>query len=117
MRMPPFTLHIPDSLDEALSLARDLQNSGQEFDWVAGGTDLLPNYKWHLNTKPHVISLAGVPELTELSETHVGAMVRLQDLADSNDVHPLLAKVSSMVASVMIRRSVSYTHLTLPTKA
>ena len=32
-------------------------------------------------------------------------MVRLQDLADSNDVHPLLAKVSSMVASVMIRRS------------
>ena len=105
MRMPPFTLHTPGSLDEALSLARDLQSSGQEFDWVAGGTDLLPNYKWHLNAKPHVISLAGVSELTELSETHIGAMVRLQDLADSNDVHPLLAKVSSLVASVMIRRS------------
>ena len=105
MRMPPFTLHTPGSLDEALSLAGDLQSSGQEFDWVAGGTDLLPNYKWHLNAKPHVISLAGVSELTELSETHIGAMVRLQDLADSNDVHPLLAKVSSMVASVMIRRS------------
>lgn len=105
MRMPPFTLHTPGSLDEALSLAGDLQSSGQEFDWVAGGTDLLPNYKWHLNAKSHVISLAGVSELTELSETHIGAMVRLQDLADSNDVHPLLAKVSSMVASVMIRRS------------
>ena len=105
MRMPPFTLHTPGSLDEVLSLAGDLQSSGQEFDWVAGGTDLLPNYKWHLNAKPHVISLAGVSELTELSETHIGAMVRLQDLADSNDVHPLLAKVSSMVASVMIRRS------------
>ena len=77
MRMPPFTLHTPGSLDEALSLAGDLQQSGQEFDWVAGGTDLLPNYyKWHLNAKPHVISLAGVPELTELSETHIGAMVR-----------------------------------------
>ena len=105
MRMPPFTLHTPGSLDEALSLAGDLQSSGQEFDWVAGGTDLLPNYKWHLNAKSHVISLAGVSELTELSGTHIGAMVRLQDLADSNDVHPLLAKVSSMVASVMIRRS------------
>jgi len=105
MRMPPFTLHTPGSLEEALSLAGDLQKSGQEFDWVAGGTDLLPNYKWHLNSKPHVISLAGVPELTELSEVHIGAMVRLQDLADSNVVHPLLAKVSSMVASVMIRRS------------
>ena len=105
MRMPPCTLHTPGSLDEALSLAGDLQSSGQEFDWVAGGTDLLPNYKWHLNAKPHVISLAGVSELPEMSETHIGAMVRLQDLADSNDVHPLLAKVSSMVASVMIRRS------------
>ena len=105
MRMPPFTLHTPDSLDEALSLVGDLQQSGQEFDWVAGGTDLLPNYKWHLNAKSHVISLAGVPELTELSETHIGAMVRLQDLADSKESHPLIAKVSSMVASVMIRRS------------
>ena len=43
MRMPPFTLHTPGSLDEALSLAGDLQQSGQDFDWVAGGTDLLPN--------------------------------------------------------------------------
>ena len=103
--MPPFTLHTPGSLDEALSLAGDLQQSGQEFDWVAGGTDLLPNYKWHLNAKPHVISLAGVPELTELSETHIGAMVRLHDLTESDVVHPLVSKVSSMVASVMIRRS------------
>ena len=105
MRMPPFELHTPSSLDEALSLAGDLQKSNQDFDWVAGGTDLLPNYKWHLNAKPHVISLAGVPELSELSETHIGAMVRLQDLADSEAVHPLVAKASSMVASVMIRRS------------
>jgi len=105
MRMPPFELHTPSSLDEALSLAGELQQSKQDFDWVAGGTDLLPNYKWHLNAKPHVISLAGVPELSELSETHIGAMVRLQDLADSEAVHPLVAKVSSMVASVMIRRS------------
>ena len=76
MRMPPFELHTPSSLDEALSLAGDLQQSNQDFDWVAGGTDLLPNYKWHLNAKPHVISLAGVLELSELSETHIGAMVR-----------------------------------------
>ena len=74
MRMPPFTLHTPDSLDEALSIAGGLADSAQEFDWVAGGTDLLPNYKWHLNVKPHVISLARVSELSELSYTHIGAM-------------------------------------------
>ena len=102
MRMPPFELHTPDSLDEALSLAGDLQQSNREFDWVAGGTDLLPNYKWHINAKPHVISLACVRELSELSETHIGAMVRLQDLADSEAVHPLIAKVSSMIASALI---------------
>ena len=105
MRMPPFSLHTPGSLDEALSIAGGLAEAGQEFDWVAGGTDLLPNYKWHLNSKPHVISLARVSELSELSHTHIGAMVRLQDLVESDTVHPLIAKVSGMVASVMLRRS------------
>ena len=44
MRMPPFELHTPSSLDEALSLAGELQHSKQDFDWVAGVTDLLPIY-------------------------------------------------------------------------
>ena len=105
MRMPPFSLHTPSSLDEALSISGGLADSGQEFDWVAGGTDLLPNYKWHLNSKPHVISLARVSELSEISDTHIGAMVRLQDLVESDSVHPLISKVSSMIASVMLRRS------------
>ena len=105
MRMPPFSLHTPGSLNEALSISDGLADSGQEFDWVAGGTDLLPNYKWHLNSKPHVISLARVSELSEISDTHIGAMVRLQDLVESDSVHPLISKVSSMIASVMLRRS------------
>jgi len=105
MRMPPFSLHTPGSLDEALSIAGGLAEAGHEFDWVAGGTDLLPNYKWHLNSKPHVISLARISELSELTHTHIGAMVRLQDLVESDTVHPLITKVSGMVASVMLRRS------------
>jgi hypothetical protein len=32
-------------------------------------------------------------------------MVRLQDLVESDPVHPLITKVSGMVASVMLRRS------------
>ena len=76
MRMPPFELHTPTSLDEAISISHELISENQEFDWVAGGTDLLPNYKWHLNVKPNVISLSKISELTELNETHIGAMVR-----------------------------------------
>ncbi len=105
MRMPPFNLHTPETLEEAIALSGELGETGEEFDWVAGGTDLLPNYKWHLNVKPHVISLAKISELSELSESHIGAMVRLHELEESDSVHPLLSKVANMVASVMIRRS------------
>tara|TARA_B100000214_G_scaffold317861_1_gene251917 strand:- start:933 stop:1091 length:159 start_codon:yes stop_codon:yes gene_type:complete len=42
MRMPPFQLHTPTSLDEAISISDELVSENQEFDWVAGGTDLLP---------------------------------------------------------------------------
>ena len=45
MRMPPFQVHSPESLDEALEISRALSDSEEEFDWIAGGTDLLPNYK------------------------------------------------------------------------
>ena len=101
MRMPPFTLYAPENLAKALALATELDN----FDWVAGGTDLLPNYKWHLNPKPHVISLAKVSELTALSGTVVGAMVRIHDLANSEQAHPLIRETAATIASVMIRRS------------
>ena len=105
MRMPPFQLHTPTSLDEAISISDELISENQEFDWVAGGTDLLPNYKWHLNVKPNVISLAKISELTELNETHIGAMVRLHDLVQSSVTHPVLAKAADTIASVMVRRS------------
>jgi 4-hydroxybenzoyl-CoA reductase subunit beta len=105
MKMPPFKLHLPTSLDEALVLAKSIQADGEDFDWVAGGTDLLPNYKWHLNSKKNVISLVKITQLTELSNTHIGAMVRLQDLAESEGTHPVLAKSANSIASIMIRRS------------
>ena len=101
MRMPPFTLHTPSNLSQALALASELD----EFDWVSGGTDLLPNYKWHLNVKSNVISLAGVKELNTLSGNVIGAMVRIQDLAESDVTHPLIRETAGTIASVMIRRS------------
>ena len=105
MRMPPFQVHSPESLDEALEISSALSNSKEDFDWIAGGTDLLPNYKWHINVKKHVISLASVTELRELSSTHIGAMVRIHDLVSHSETHPVLAKAADSIASVMIRRS------------
>ena len=105
MKMPPFRVLSPKSLDEALQMSQDLADSGEEFDWIAGGTDLLPNYKWHINVKSHVISLSSIPELRELSEGHIGSMVSISELAEDTHTHPVLAKAANSVASILIRKS------------
>ena len=92
MLMPPFELHRPGTVEEACKIAAELLEAGQEFDWIAGGTDLIPNYKWHINTKPHVISLSGIEGVSQISMNEIGCMARLHDIAESDQVHPLFLK-------------------------
>ena len=89
--MPPFNLHHPTTVEEACELAASFLAEGESFDWVAGGTDLLPNYKWHINVKTHVISLAKIPGLDTISMHAIGAMARVGAITSSSDVHPLIA--------------------------
>ena len=105
MLMPPFTLHNPKTVEEACELAGMLLEKGEEFDWVAGGTDLLPNYKWHINPKPHVISLAKIDGTDTLSLHEIGCMARLVDLTAENGIHPLVVEAASKVASSLVRRN------------
>jgi 4-hydroxybenzoyl-CoA reductase subunit beta len=105
MLMPPFELHHPQSVEDACVIAAGLLEAGEEFDWVAGGTDLIPNYKWHINTKPHVISLAKIAGIDSISLTEIGCMARLHDLAEGGNAHPLVAEAASKVASSLIRRN------------
>ena len=104
MKTPPFKLHRPNSIQDAVNIASKLNSKGEEFDWVSGGTDLLPNYKWHINTKNHVISLANIGEMKRLESHHIGAMVTLHEL-ENGPVHPLIQKGASSIASTLIRRS------------
>ena len=80
MLMPPFELHHPTSTQEAVEIAASLMENGEAFDWVAGGTDVLPNYKWRINPKPHVISLAKIQEAHVLNANEIGCMVPLAGL-------------------------------------
>ena len=105
MLMPPFELHHPSTVDEAVEMAASIMGKGEAFDWVAGGTDVLPNYKWHINPKPHVISLAGIEEAHALTPQEIGCMVSLSSLTAENNVHPLLVQAASKVASSLIRMS------------
>ena len=105
MRTPPFNLHLPTTVSEAVQISAELRAEGRETDWVAGGTDLLPNYKWHLNAKKDVISLAHIDEITTISMTEIGAMARLSEIADGGKAHPLVADAARKVASSLIRNS------------
>ena len=105
MLMPPFELHHPNTVDEAVETAARLMKNGEAFDWVAGGTDVLPNYKWRINPKPHVISLAGIEETRLMSATELGGPVPLSSLTTENGVHPLLVEAAAKVASSLVRKS------------
>jgi 4-hydroxybenzoyl-CoA reductase subunit beta len=105
MHLDPFELHQPTSLDATVGLAREL--AGQ-FDYLAGGTDLLPNYKMHLNLRPHLIALDRVPELQGHSLTRIGAMERLADLENDpalRRAYPVLADALEEIATPLVRAS------------
>jgi 4-hydroxybenzoyl-CoA reductase subunit beta len=104
MLLPPFRLHEPRSVEEAVRLKAEHPDS----DWVAGGTDLLPNYKWALNCRPHVISLARIPGLRAVSAERIGALATLHALEQSPELRsklPVLPQTAGEIASPLIRAS------------
>ncbi len=105
MHLDPFELHRPSRLDEVLRLASELEG---RFDYLAGGTDLLPNYKMHLNPRPHLVSLENVRELRGHSLARLGAMERLSDLEADPELaaaYPGLADALGEVATPLVRSS------------
>jgi len=101
--LAPFELHRPGTLGEALALAAEHDGNA---DFIAGGTDLLQNYKNRLNPKEHVISLEGVAELRGVTAGRIGAMERLGELSADRTVRaswPGLAEAITHVASPLIR--------------
>lgn len=105
MILAPFELHRPETLESALTLARDLSG---DFDYLAGGTDLLQNYKNRIHPKANVIALDRVRDLHGITERRIGAMERLADVG----AHPLvrerwpgLAEAVTHVASPLVRSS------------
>jgi 4-hydroxybenzoyl-CoA reductase subunit beta len=105
MHLDPFELHRPESVEETLRLVGDLAPG---FDYLAGGTDLLPNYKMHLNVRPHLIALDRVSELQGYDLGRIGAMVRLADLDNDSEIskqYPALGEAVHGVATPLVRAS------------
>lgn len=93
--LPPFSLHSPSSLDDALAL---LGRFGPDVALIAGGTDLLPNMKHGLTAPRHVVSLAGVTSMRGItrdgSTLRIGAMTTLESVAN----HPLVREHARALA-------------------
>ncbi|MBJ95163.1 MAG: hypothetical protein CMP23_11925 [Rickettsiales bacterium] len=104
MELPAFHYHRPNSLDEASALLARHQG---DVDLVAGGTDLLPNYKNRLNARSHVISLGGISALQGISTRRIGAMARLVEIERSPLLQtrlPVLAETASKISSPPLRQ-------------
>jgi 4-hydroxybenzoyl-CoA reductase subunit beta len=101
--LAPFELHRPDTVDEAMRLAAEL---GSDFDWIAGGTDLLQNYKNRLNLKRHVVAVDRLRELRGISPERIGAAETLASVASTvrERLHGLCDAISR-VASPLVRNA------------
>ncbi|MCH8088953.1 MAG: xanthine dehydrogenase family protein subunit M [Chloroflexi bacterium] len=109
MRLPPFQLHRPETLQEAVSL---LAQHGEEARPIAGGTAMVPMMRFGFLRPEHVVSLKGIPGLDEISESddglRIGALTPLYRVAGSAVVRaqwPLLARAVGSVATPAIRNS------------
>ncbi len=105
MHLDPFELHRPTTVEETVELAARYHG---QMDYLAGGTDLLPNYKMHLNLRPHLISLDQVAELAQHDAARIGAMTRLADLEGDpafGREYPGVREAIGEVATPLVRAS------------
>ncbi|MEM7160261.1 MAG: FAD binding domain-containing protein [Myxococcota bacterium] len=105
--MPKFAVQTPQTVEEAVDA---LSTPGARI--VAGGTDLLPNLKHHLEQPPVLVSLSQVGGMqgVEVDEKagvmRIGARVTLTAVAEHPAVlehFPSLAQAAGIVASPLIR--------------
>ncbi len=106
MILPPFEIHTPSSVEEALKIAKSIKDEG--FDYVSGGTDLLQNYKNRLNVKPHLISLTQIKKLDVIRKSEIGSLATLDSITRNETIKktfPGLFEACNQVASVLVRKT------------
>lgn len=105
MILPAFKYHQPKTVNEAVAMA---QACDGDFDFISGGTDLLPNYKMRLNAHGNVISLSGIAELQEISPTRIGAMARLREVINNPALQtslPVIPHTAKLIATPLLQES------------
>lgn len=107
MKLPPFSLHRPRSVQEASRLLGEL---GDEAAAYCGGTELLLAMKLGLADYPHLVDLKGVDGLRGVARhdgiLRIGAATTHHELESSPVVRawcPAAAAMASQVANLRVR--------------
>lgn len=107
MSMIPFAYHRPTSLAEASTLG---ERFGSCAAFLAGGTELLPDYQRGRETAAHLIALDAIRELRGISvggdTLRIGALTTIAEVASSSIVAawlPALAEAARSIGSPQIR--------------
>ncbi len=105
--IPAIAFHRPASIAEACALSTTL---GPAAAFLAGGTELLPDFQRGRESARHLIALSRIPELRGITlhqdGLHIGALATLSEIAASAQVQaflPALATAARAVGSAQIR--------------
>ncbi|HCV35832.1 MAG TPA: hypothetical protein DF783_02825 [Acidimicrobiaceae bacterium] len=100
MRLPPFQMHRPDSLEEAVGL---LQKFGDSAALYCGGSELLLVMRMGLTDIDHLVDMKGVEDLRSVAVSdgllRIGSAVTYREI----ESHPLVIEHAPELAA-MIRR-------------
>src|SRR5919106_1686524 len=105
MRPAEFTYHRPASLDEAISLLGELEDSRP----LAGGHSLLPLMKLRLVTPAALVDLGRIPGLGEISGNGgltIGALATHAEVAGSTvaiGISPVLPEAAALIGDRQVR--------------
>jgi aerobic carbon-monoxide dehydrogenase medium subunit len=108
MKLPPFRLHRPGSVEEASRVLADLGDDAAAF---CGGTELLLAMKLGLATYEHLVDLKRVDGLRGITAgsggvLHIGAATthhELETSASLRDCYPEMSVMISQVANLRVR--------------
>jgi carbon-monoxide dehydrogenase medium subunit len=107
MSLPAFTFHRPATLGDAMTLGRRL---GRDGAFLAGGTELLPDFHRGRESARHLIALDAIAELRgirlEQGALRIGALATVAELARAplaGEALPALVDAARALGSPQIR--------------
>lgn len=105
MKPPPFSYHLPGSVEEAVGLLGSLENA----KLLAGGQSLMPMLNMRFVLPDHVIDLNGIGSLSGITAVEgglrIGGMTRQRDIEFSDAVKQACPLLSEAILQVGHRQT------------